>query len=38
MAVAHGRRRHRMTALRYFNTFMERTGSQLCTLDPEVLI
>ena len=26
-----------LTALRYFNTFLERTGSQLCALDPEVL-
>jgi PIN domain nuclease of toxin-antitoxin system len=38
MAVAHGRINTTLTALRYFNTFMERTGSQLCVLDPEVLI
>lgn len=36
MAVAQGRINTTLTALRYFNTFMERTGSQLCALDPEV--
>lgn len=38
MAVALGRINTTLTALGYFNTFLERTGSQLCALDPEVLI
>jgi len=37
MAVARGRINTTLTALRYFNTFLERTGSLLCALDPEVL-
>jgi PIN domain nuclease of toxin-antitoxin system len=37
MAVARGRINTTLTALRYFNTFLERTGSQLCALEPEVL-
>ena len=36
MAVARGRINTTLTALRYFNTFVERTGSQLCALEPEV--
>jgi PIN domain nuclease of toxin-antitoxin system len=38
MAVDRGRINTTLTALRFFNTFLERTGSQLCSFDPEVLI
>ena len=37
MAVARGRINTTLTALRFFDTFLERTGSQLCALEPEVL-